>query len=54
MKKEELNRRTFRKIQEVEQSSFEYIEGFYNSKRPHSANNMMTPNEKENIYFGST
>lgn len=53
MKKEELNRRTFRTIQEVEQSSFEYIEGFYNSKRPHSANNMMTPNEKEKIYFGS-
>lgn len=51
MKKEELNRRTFKNIHEVYQSCFEYIEGFYNSMRPHSANSMMTPNAKENKYF---
>ncbi|WP_158423285.1 hypothetical protein [Listeria ivanovii] len=31
----------------------EYIEGFYNPKRPHSANNMLTPNQKERNYFES-
>lgn len=53
MKKEELSRRTFQAIQEVRLSSFEFIEGFYNSKRPHSTNNMMTPNYKEQLYFDS-
>ena len=24
-----------------------YIDGFYNTKRPHSANNELSPNEKE-------
>ncbi len=53
MKKEELDRRVFKTIQEVTLSSFEYIEGFYNPKRPHSANNMLTPNQKERNYFES-
>lgn len=53
MKKEELDRRVFKTIQEVTLSSFEYIEGFYNPKRPHSANNMLTPNQKEQNYFES-
>ncbi|MBC1431011.1 IS3 family transposase [Listeria seeligeri] len=30
MKKEELNRRVFKNIQEVALTSFEYIVGFYN------------------------
>jgi putative transposase len=51
MKKEELNRRNFKTIQDVSLSCFEYIEGFYNSMRPHSANQMMTPNSKEDLYF---
>ncbi len=53
MKKEELDRRVFKTTQEVTLSSFEYIEGFYNPKRPHSTNNMLTPNQKEQIYFES-
>lgn len=41
-------------IQEVTLSSFEYMEEWlYNSKRPHSANNMLTPNQKEQNYFES-
>ncbi|MEE9752826.1 IS3 family transposase, partial [Listeria seeligeri] len=53
LKKEELDRKVFKTIQEVTLSSFEYMEGFYNPKRPHSANNMLTPNQKERNYFES-
>jgi len=51
MEKEELDRRVFKTIQEVMIFSFEYIEGFYNPKIPHSANNILTPNQKEQTYF---
>ncbi|HAB8811411.1 TPA_asm: transposase [Listeria monocytogenes] len=51
MKKEELNRRIFQTLEEVELACFEYIEGFYNSKRPHGFNDMLTPDEKENHFF---
>ena len=30
---------------------FEYIEQFYNNYNPHSANNGLTPNQKEENYF---
>jgi len=42
-----LDRRNFKSIHDVKLSCFEYIEGFYNSKRPHSANLMISPNAKE-------
>ncbi len=51
MKKEELNRRIFSSLQEVQLSCFEYIEGFYNTQRPHGTLNMLTPNEMEKIYY---
>lgn len=51
LKLEELNRKTFYNKSQLELSLFEYIEGFYNSKRPHSANNMLPPNQKEKLYF---
>ncbi|WP_246215612.1 IS3 family transposase [Listeria valentina] len=51
MKKEELNRRQFRSIEEVRLACFTYIEGFYNTKRPHGTLEMLTPNEKEALYF---
>jgi putative transposase len=47
MKKEELNRKTFSSLQEVQLSCFEYIEGFYNTQRPHGTLGMLTPNENE-------
>ncbi|EOD4727148.1 IS3 family transposase [Listeria monocytogenes] len=50
MKKEELNRRIFQILEELELAYFEYIEGFYNSKRTHSFNDMLTPDEKENHF----
>jgi putative transposase len=51
MKKEELNRRTFTSLKQVYLSCFEYIEGFYNSKRPHLSLDMLTPNEKERLFY---
>lgn len=35
LKKEECNRRTYHNESELKLSLFQYIEGFYNSKRPH-------------------
>ena len=51
LKKEEVNRKTFHSLQELQLSVFEYIEGFYNAKRPHISLGMMTPNEKEEWYL---
>lgn len=53
LKLEETNRKTYATLQELQLSVFEYIEGFYNSKRPHGTLNYLTPNEKENLYFSS-
>jgi len=50
LKIEELNRKTYNNKTELDISLFEYIEGFYNSKRPHSANNMLSPNQKDKLY----
>ena len=36
IKKEETNRKCYHSLQELQLSIFEYIEGYYNSKRPHS------------------
>ena len=38
LKKEELNRKHFQKLEDVKLVVFQYIEGFYNSQRPHSTN----------------
>ena len=51
LKKEDLNRKTFSSIYELNLALFEYIEGFYNSKRPHFANKLLTPDEKEFLFF---
>ncbi|EAD8868680.1 IS3 family transposase [Listeria monocytogenes] len=51
MKKEKLNRRIFQTLEEVELACFEYSEGFYNSKRSHDFNDMLTPYKKENHFF---
>ena len=50
LKKEETNRRTYHTLQELQTSVFEYIEGFYNSRRPHSSLGLLTPNEAEKLY----
>lgn len=51
LKKEETDRRTYHSLSELQLSIFEYIEGYYNSKRPHSTLNMLTPNEAEALYW---
>nr|ABQ00054.1 transposase AB of ISLL6 [Lactococcus lactis] len=51
LKQREINRKTFHSIEEVRLSCFEYIERFYNNYNPHSANNGLTPNQKELEYF---
>jgi len=50
-KQNEINRKSFHSLQEVKLSCLEYIEAFYNNYSPHSANNGLTPNQKEKLYF---
>ncbi|MGN1114503.1 MAG: IS3 family transposase [Oscillospiraceae bacterium] len=47
MKKEELNRNSYNSFQDLNLSIFKYINGFYNSIRPHSHNNGLSPNQAE-------
>ena len=54
MKKEETSRKTYHTLQELQLSVFEYIEGYYNSKRPHGTLGMLTPNEAESLYWEQT
>lgn len=49
LKLEETNRHSYRSIEEVELSVFEYIH-FYNFKRPHSANDLLSPVQFETFY----
>ena len=51
LKKEEINRRKFSGIEEVKSSVFNYIEGFYNPRRPHGANDGLSPNEREAKFY---
>jgi putative transposase len=46
LKMEELNRKSFKTLEELRLSLFEYAR-FYNDRRPHSANGGLTPNQKE-------
>ena len=51
LKKEETNRRTYHSLAELNLSVFSYIEGYYNSRRPHGSLGMLTPNQKENLFW---
>lgn len=53
LKLEEINRRNYSSIDELNLALFQYIEGFYNKKRPHSSNDMLSPNEKEDLFFNT-
>lgn len=52
LKKEETNRRTYLTFEDLQLSIFEYIEGYYNSRRPHGSLGYLTPNEAESAYWG--
>lgn len=49
LKLEETDRRSYHSFEELELSIFEYIH-FYNFKRPHSANNLLSPAQFELLY----
>lgn len=51
LKLEEVHRRTYSSLNELNLALFQYIVGYYNKKRPHSANDMLSPDEKENSFF---
>ncbi len=53
LKKEEVNRKSYSSFNDLNLSLFEYIHGFYNSVRPHSHNNGLSPNQAENFLFNS-
>ena len=49
LKLEETNRRSYNSFDELELSVFEYIH-FYNFKRPHSANDLLSPVQFEALF----
>lgn len=51
LKKEETDRRNYSSLSELQLSLFQYINGFYNSSRPHSHNNGLSPNQAKDLYF---
>lgn len=48
------NRKTCHSLREPQLSVSEYIEGYYNSRRPHGTPGMLTPNEAEDFYREQT
>ena len=54
LKKEEVNRRSYSSFDDLNLSLFQYINGFYNSFRPHSHNNGLSPNDFEQYYFSNS
>ena len=53
LKKEELNRRSYRTVEQLKQSLVSYISGFYNPRRPHSHNHGLPPNHAEFSFFNN-
>ena len=51
LKKEETGRRAYTSFADLRLSVFAYIEGFYNSKRPHSSLGYLTPDEIEHQFL---
>ena len=51
LKKEETDRRTYATLNALKLSVFSYIEGYYNSKRPHASLGYLTPDEVEAAFW---
>ena len=47
LKKEETDRRIYSSLADLRIALFEYIDGYYNSRRPHGSLGYLTPNEKD-------
>ena len=45
--KEETNRRSYYSFLDLRLAVFSYIEGFYNTKRPHASLGYLTPDEAD-------
>ena len=50
LKRERIRRKVYRTREEARADVFNYIEMFYNSKRKHGSNNLLSPVEYENRY----
>ena len=53
LKAEETNHKSYSNLADLRVSLFEYIDGFYNVKRPHSAINFLSPADFESNFFSS-
>ena len=51
LKKEQTNRKCYHSLQKLQLSIFEYIRGYYNSKKPNTTLHMLTPNEAKTLYW---
>ena len=51
LKKEEIYRKIYSDFSDLQSSLVEYLEGFYNPKRPHSSNDFLSPDDFESAYF---
>ena len=51
LKKEEIYIKTYSDFSGLQSSLFEYIDRFYNPKRPHSSNDFLSPDDFESAYF---
>ena len=49
-KQEDVYRTSYRSVEDCKAHIAEYM-GFYNSKRPHRANNYKTPDQTEELYY---
>lgn len=53
MKLERTNRKTYHSLIELRLDIFDYIESFYNNRRPHGSLGYLTPNEFEAAFYDS-
>lgn len=51
LKQEKIYRYSFSYLSELKIHIFDCIEGFYNCRSSHSANNMLSPNKKERLFY---
>ena len=51
LKLEAINLQNFSDLTDLKSALFEYIDGFYNPKRPHSSNDFLSPDDFEFTYF---
>ena len=50
LKRERIKKKIYHSTKDAKSDNFNYIEMFYNSKRKHGSNNLLSPVEYENRY----